>query len=327
MRDSTPNHLKPLKLRQTYTACFSADDSVLATLSKDVVVWDVARRAKHYRIHPVSHPSHCDFNADASRLAVKSTSGKIVTLAANDGSDVHVVDGGSDGEGSNLLYSPCSKYLVDGSWNGSLTVRDASTGTVEFRRRCEGEMVIAVSRDDAGQTWAVHHRHKHPDGSSQPDYVSLWEWPFRQPKIFEHTSRFIRAFGLSLDGRGIATCAQVHKKGYHLTVHSASDFKCAASLWLDEASSVKKIRWSPGGKELAVVRRDGFSFYRLPDLALAATLELKYAADVAYAHDGQSVALSGWECGLLLRRGSIQSVAAGDASPPAAIDRGSGDTL
>lgn len=314
MQRRSPNRPKALKLLQTYTACFAAGDSVLATLSKDVVVWDVAGRAKRYRVHPVSHPSHCDFNADGSRLAVKTTSGKIVTLHAKDGSDVRVIDDGSEGEGANLMYSPCSTFIVDGSWEGSLSVRDASTGTTEFRRQIEGEMVTAVCTDATRQTWAIHHCRKSPTESSRPDYVSLWRWPFREPKVFEHRRRFVRAFALSTDGSLIAMCAHVPKKGYHVTVHSVSGFESIASLWLDESALVKEIRWSPDRKEFAIVRREGFLFYRYPELALVANFELKYASDLVYAHTGRSVALSGWECGLLLDREAIQPLSSGHAA-------------
>ncbi len=208
------------------------------------------------------------------------------------------------------MYSPCSWFLVDGSWEGSLTVRDASTGKVEFQRQRENEMVKAVCTDAARRKWAIHHCHKHPN-TNKPDYVSVWKWPFDQPEVFEYASSFICAFALSVDGRLLATCAQVHKKGYHLTVHAASDFRIVAELWLDETSYVKEVCWSPDGAELAVVRRDGFSFYRYPDLSLTTVFELKYAADVAYNGNGQLVALSGWEMGILQRRDAIPSSSPG----------------
>jgi WD40 repeat protein len=286
---------------------------MLVTLSKDVVVWDVARRAKRYRVHPASHPSHCDFDPSGTRLAMKTTSGKIVILHAADGSTARVFDDGSEGEGANLMFSACSQFIVDGSWKGSLTVRDVATGKTEFLRQREGEMVRAVRADAARQSWAIQHGHKCPTGSPRPDYVSLWKWPFRDPTVFEHAAHFVIAFDLSADGRLIATCALVHGKGYRLTVHSASDFEVLAELWLDEAAYVKEVCWSPDGAELAVVRRDGFSFYRYPDLALTATFELKYAADVAYARGGDLVALSGWAGGVLLRRDAIPPVSSGKA--------------
>jgi WD40 repeat protein len=306
MRRSSPKRSKPMRLLVTYAACFARDDSMLATLSKDVVVWDVEKRAKRYRVHPVSHPSDCDFNPRGSRLAVKTTHGAMLTLDAKDGSDVRVIADGSEGEGTRLMYSPCSEFLVDGSWAGSLTVRDASTGAIEFRRQGEGEMVEDVCADATRQTWAIHHCHQYP--SRRPDYVSLWTWPFREPKLFELMSQDIHAFALSADGKLIAACARVYGKGHHLTIHSVLSFEIVASLWLDEAPYVKGLCWSPDGKELAFVRKGGFSFYRFPELSLAATFELKYAADIAYVSTGRSVVLCDWECGLLLDREAIQHV-------------------
>jgi hypothetical protein len=84
-----------------------------------------------------------------------------------------------------------------------------------------------------------------------------------------------------------------------------------ASCWLDEAPYVLQLCWSPHGQELAYVRQGGFSFYRFPELSLAATFELEYAADIAYASTGRSVALCDWECGLLLDREAIQPLSSG----------------
>ena len=52
---TTMKHTKPLKLLRSYKAQFSRTGSMLVTLSRDFVVWDVERRAKRYRAHPFSH--------------------------------------------------------------------------------------------------------------------------------------------------------------------------------------------------------------------------------------------------------------------------------
>jgi hypothetical protein len=123
----------------------------------------------------------------------------------------------------------------------------------------------------------------------------------------EHTSPFIWGFALSTDGKLIATCALVPGKGHQLTVHSASDFEVVTTLRLKEAGHVTEICWSPDGQELAVVRRDGFLFYRYPDFTLTGKFGLKYAADIAYSRSGEYVALSDWECGMLVDRKVIPS--------------------
>lgn len=306
MPRSNPAEFKPLNLLRTYTACFSADDSLLATLAKDVVVWNVALRSKRYRIHPVKHPSSCDFNRDATHLAIKTTSGRIVTVNARRGDDVRIIDRGSEGEGCNLLYSPCSKFLIDGTWTGSLVARDARTGAVEFQRDGKNEMVKAVHADTGRRTWAVHHCHKCHTGPPQPDYISVWKWPFRKPKIFKHASPFIRAMALSPNAKVIATCAMARPKGYHLTIHTTAHFDVCAELWLDMESHLKQICWSPDGREIVIVRKHEVLFYRFPELALTARFELKYASDVAYSRSGQYTALCGWEGGLLMERAAIQ---------------------
>ncbi len=311
MGGHTTRRLNGIKLLRAYTVCISGDDSTLATLSRDVVLWDISAGAKRCRVHPVTHPSSCDFNGDGSRLAIKTTSGMIVSIETLTGEDSYVIADGREGEGANLKYSCCSQYLVDGSWRGSVIVRDATTGEAAFSRRREGEMVKAVATDVERQIWAIHHSYKSRTGSPRPDYISVWTWPFQEPRIFQHKSRFVRGMAVSSDGLLLATCAWVPSEGYHLTLHWLSDFELVSSAWMEEAAGVRKVVWSPRNTEIAVVCRDGFIFYETSDLAPTAEFALESASDAAYSNADGLIALGGWSSGRLLAREAISSPSPG----------------
>jgi hypothetical protein len=55
------------------------------TLARDSSLWDIASRKKTWRAHPFSNPSDAAFSPKGDMIAVKSTSGQIVTLTWDSG--------------------------------------------------------------------------------------------------------------------------------------------------------------------------------------------------------------------------------------------------
>ena len=70
----------PWKIGTSYAVAFSGDGRLLATLGRDVSLWDLALRSKVVRAHPFSHPSDAAFSPDQRHLAVRSTSGQIAIV-------------------------------------------------------------------------------------------------------------------------------------------------------------------------------------------------------------------------------------------------------
>ncbi len=110
--------MKPLRIGTSYSVAFSPDGLSLATLGRDVSVWDLGARTKSWRVHPLSNPGDVAFSPNGRRLAVKNTAGVIVVLNAQDGSVVVDFHNVNDGEGSNVAFSSDGRLLVDGSWSG-----------------------------------------------------------------------------------------------------------------------------------------------------------------------------------------------------------------
>ena len=118
---------KRINLKVSYKVAFSPDGQLLAVIGRDVVSWDFPRGEKRFRVHPLSHPSHVAFSRSGDRLAVKNTAGRIVILDPATGQVAVDFGNKRDGEGCGPVFSPCDRYLVDGTWGGRLLVRDAGS--------------------------------------------------------------------------------------------------------------------------------------------------------------------------------------------------------
>src|SRR5690242_1648089 len=104
---------KPLPLGAADSVCYSPDGKRLAVRSSQLSVWDLERRARLWRGSPVPYLSHAAFSPDGKRLAVKSTTGQIAVVDASSGKVTCDFRNKKDGEGCNLLFSPCGKFIID----------------------------------------------------------------------------------------------------------------------------------------------------------------------------------------------------------------------
>jgi hypothetical protein len=293
--------IKPLKLLRSYKANFSRTGSFLVTLSGDVVVWDVERRAKRYRVHPFSHPCDCSIHPDETRIVVKNTAGRIALLHAQDGAVVCFLDS-TGNQGSNILYSSCGEYVVDGSWCGHFTVRSATSGEVVFQKIFPGEMILKIARSNDHDTWFVAHQ---PIAISQnsspaPAYISVWAWPFSVPTDFlKPSENRINGFAVSPDGLRICVVGNDT-----ISVMELAEKRHVASAPYNFGGAGFAMNWSPDSQEIASVQMNSCVFYDPSTLEKRRSIELQYASDIAYSPDGNLLALGAWDAGVLVMRGS-----------------------
>jgi WD40 repeat protein len=125
---------KPLKLGVAERLSYSADGKRLAVRSSQLSVWNLENHKRLWRANPVPYLDYATFSPDGKLLAVKSTTGQIVVVRADTGKVVCDFRNRKDDEGCNLLFSPCGKYIVDGTWEDRLLVREAATGKIHFER-------------------------------------------------------------------------------------------------------------------------------------------------------------------------------------------------
>jgi WD40 repeat protein len=299
--------MKPLKIGTSHAVAFSKDGELLATLGQDVWIWNLASRSKTVRVHPFSHPSYAVFSPDQRSITVKNTSGRIVIVEVQSGRTIVDFNNAGDGEGSNLLYSPCGEFILDGTWAGRLSVRRASSGAREFVQDFQGETIGSVHSCGNGRRWIVAHGLKEmaDDRPPPPDYFSVWEWPFRTGEytLLPEKISFSRSSALSNDGKLLAVIHGAPPDT--LSVLQLSDGACIGTTDVQAGGTGSALSWSPDGRLIASVQDGLIVFYAWPGLTTMHKLPLAYACDVAFSARGGWLALGSWEAGWVLAAEAI----------------------
>jgi len=294
--------MKPWKIGTSYAVAFSRDGRLLATLGRDVSIWDLALKSKVVRSHPFSHPSAAAFSPDQRHLAVKSTSGQIVIIDAQSGHTVVDFRNAEDGEGSNLQYSSCGAYIVDGTWSGRLSIRRANSGAHELVQDFRGEMIRNVHSSEDGRHWLIAHGPKatSDDHPPPPGYFSIWGWPFRPGgyRVLPERVAFSRSSALSPDA---ALLAVVHGAPPDtLSVFQLNDGACAGTVSIQSGGTGHALGWSTDGRLIGSVQDQNVVFYTWPSLRKMHELALAYPSDVAFSRRGGALALGSWQVGWVL---------------------------
>ena len=123
-----------LKWPAAYSLAQSDDGGLMACVGPNVVVIDMDARVRASRSRPLSHPANAAFSPDGRRLAVKSTGGTIKVVEPWTGQDLAGLTYQNEGEGCGLSFSPDGEALIDGSWSGALSIRNAVNGVVMARQ-------------------------------------------------------------------------------------------------------------------------------------------------------------------------------------------------
>lgn len=292
---------KSLKIAKSYSVAFSPDAQTLATLGRDICIWDIRSRTKRLRAHPFAHPSRLSFSPSGEHLAVKSTSGQIVLLSVHDGvvaCDFRNLD---DGEGSNLRFSACGDYIIDASWSGRVFVRRATSGNLEFETDFPGEMITSVHRDLNGETWVFEHQPIATSDHAPPAacYFSIWRWPFSRVgyKLSPTRVQFVTGSALAPDATRLAI---VHgAPPLELTVCSLIEGVRLASCPVTYGGTGTALAWSPEASLLGSIQDGKAVLYHSRTLEKYYEFTLPYPSDIEFSPGGDCVAIGSWQSGFV----------------------------
>jgi WD40 repeat protein len=280
------------ELPASYEFGVARDENRVAALGRKVSLIDLASMQRVASWRPFSHPSHADFSSDSARLAVKSTWGEVVVIATDDGATVARFRPRTQDEGCGILYAPDDGLLVDGSWNGSIRLRDARTLEVARQWHFPGEMITAVTASRDRQTWLFLHQ---PKLSNELPYLTVWKWPLEA--------------GLRLTGiNGVVDKVALSPDGLHIAIASRGTPRSPPELLLlstegdlrrhvPASEGLKAIRWSLDGKCLGIAAKLGFSILDVATLDTIGRFDANFASDLVFFDSGRRLLLGTWERG------------------------------
>ncbi|MEK7883326.1 hypothetical protein [Methyloversatilis sp. NSM2] len=283
-----------MMLTSCYEISASTDETLLAVVGERLTVIDALARRKLLSAQPLPHPSHADFSPDATRIAVKSTSGRIVVISRHTGEQLLNCRNEAEGEGTAAMYSACGEFLVDASWSGKLRVRNAHNGNVLKVLAFDNESIQAVCPTLDRRTWFVVHQPKvrSPTESLGHQYVTRHQWPFESaadelPLRVAYLES--SAAAVSTTGDTIAFAGRSR-----LAKYSTSTGELLASVPLQDCA---KLRWSSDGSTLVAVLRDSINVVQSASLNTIRTVNQEYAADGLLSSRHGYFFAGGWSSG------------------------------
>jgi WD40 repeat protein len=291
--------MRPISLKRAFQVRFSPDGALCVSTSRDVKAIHIASRKKAFTSHPLSNPSDLAFTPDGNFLSVKSTSGRIAILDSASGATVGDFQNDRDGEGSNIAFSECGTFFVDGSWSGFLRVRERTSGQVVFERKFPHTMIHAVSSANRGSVWLSTHCPKATvhDRPPESDYFLRWSWPLSdaEPETLRFRAPFVRSSALSPDGRLLAVICGAPPTS--LQIFSLADQSIVHTQQVTSGGTASAIRWTPCSRYLGFVQKGLLSVIEAASFQAVCHHVMEYPSSIDFSSDGCLVALGSWSSG------------------------------
>lgn len=290
-----------------YGLSCSDDGQLIVCLGRDVVVIDIAARQRVWTGQRLPHPAHAAFSPDGKALAVKATSGRIVVIDPRSGEVLYDHANQKEGEGSGVRFSPDGDELVDGAWDGTLTIRRARDSAILGRDRLPGEMITRVTHDLSRRAWLVEHTPTTRPGENvpPPNYVSLRHWPFSPETTRKLSFGWnIEAATLSPDGARFCFIQKRDERRVHIARASDGEI-LSSSIPLEAGGTGSELAWSADGRHIGAVSNGMFVFYSASNLTVVGRKLCQYPSSMAFLPSGEELVVGSWNTASLVNVGDI----------------------
>jgi len=308
----TADPFKPLAIGRSYQVRFTPDGQSLAVVGDKLTLWNLqaGKRVGAYR--PFAHPSDLDVAPSGALGVVKNTGGRLATFPLSDPAAFVQLPVKDAVEGCEVLFSPCGLYVVDGSWDGRLSVHEIATGRCVFMEEFDDCMLERLACDAARELF-VYYRQPLSEEDAEgvvAGSLVLRRWPFDKhgETCLPGRWRRVDAVAPSPDGRRLAILHEAR-----LSVVALDGGEPVVSCALGETAAGIGLAWSPDGAIVACTERRQASFFDAATLARRARHVVAHASDVAFSPDGRLAAVGSWEKGVVLGVAQLTPWSAGDA--------------
>lgn len=270
-----------------------------AAAGRKTTLGNLRTRTKGNSAFLLPNTSHLAFSPNEELLITKNTSGELV-LVAVPGLEIIATRKGVYEEGSEIHFSACGEYLVDGSWWGRLAVSRVADLGIERAWNYDGEMLASVSFDESRSSCLVAHQPKSVPGRTfaDPAYLNIWEWPFdSDPRRIDPRLDILYAAEISPKGTYVAVCGHSRTEGKTVLRLITSEGEIRATRTVEIAPN--RLRWlTPDA--LVMVLSSAYTFYLVPELRVMSKLDIEYASDAVVLNDGSEILIGTTRKGYLL---------------------------
>lgn len=291
-----------LRIGPSFELRFDSNSSRAISFGRNVSLWDLATCKRMLRAHPLQHPSHARWSPTGDRIALKSTSGEMVLLGADNLEPIAQIQTKAAGEGSSVAFSPSGDRLLDGSWDGILTTHDLHSRERRLEAQFPDTMITSIEPSPSGRFAAVVLQLKHSAAqvTGPRQSVCLAQWAPSELTVhrLEVDIDGVKASAFDYTESRLAVARR--KAGGHgdcIEIIELAEKRVVASAGCQLSPNGSSIAWSPDGRFIAAVEDDGFRFYKAFQLQPVAFLEFHYASHVEFSADGKYVALGAWSGG------------------------------
>lgn len=290
-----------MKVGTSHRLRFSPDGHYVVSIGRNVVLWDLSTHKRVAYCHPFQHPSHVDFSTDGKLLAVKNSSGTIVVLDVPSLKTLSVIKDKSWKEGCQLIFSPCNRFLLDGSWTGKVRVRDWQRAHAEFEVSHSNSMVKSISSSENRDFFAYVANPIATDKDAQlgNSNIICRKWPFTSNSSLglPVQVRWVWEIALNPSGKYLLMLQQLGSTSFQLDLYEVSTGTALAHRSIRFGGANFSVAWSPEEHLVACVENDRVSILRAPSLELVDEIACQYCCHVEFSPDGQKLAVGSWQRG------------------------------
>jgi hypothetical protein len=300
-----------LKLGPSIVVMFTPDSSLLLATSETAVVgWAPLSKERLFRTQ-LRHPSHVDV-ATNQLFAVKTTSGATSILSSSTGEVVKTISTSREGEGSNPIFSGSEELIVDGSWDGVLTIRNIADGSIKRRYPVYG-MVAGLTSPANRAYFLFSVDEPPPNSSSPPPPTKLFRRFFTDlddnHELYPRSWEFLHRFTLSPSARWLAVVYGAPPITLELVDFGSAQTLSTAKI--DIGGVGGDLAWASDECTLGLAEGRQHSFFSVPDLRRLARVPGPFCSAVAFSPDGQWVAGGSWSSGWLMATAELRAMKLG----------------
>ena len=285
----------PLKLKLTFHAVFTNCNKNILTLGKKTALWDIAQRKQLWSVCPLKNSSSISIDRLGKRVAVKNTQGQICVLDAKTGKIVFDHMNKSEGEGSNLLFTHDCKSIIDGSWEGVLTVRNASKPKFTDTRVFDENMITQIATHRTTPVFAIFRNRIMTDEST----VTLWKegTPLGKAKTLRRFELFTAVNQCMAPTMPTPTQVFIADGTKILRFNTV---RHETVVDIGGADPIIAIDYDPINRAFAIATESRAFVYRLRDQTQHELHEDDHLCDIRFSPDSGMVAVGSWGSGLVV---------------------------